>query len=95
MTDEPDLSRLPPLDPDAGLIRRAWDAGDHIDVEVITASEALDQHASLAERGFANATSYFDDDPDEMHVADDGRPIAVYYSPATRQQLEKNSDDEK
>ncbi len=45
--------RLPPLDPDAGPVRRTWDAGDHILVEVQTAGEALDQHARLVERGSA------------------------------------------
>jgi hypothetical protein len=30
---------LPPLDPDAGLIRRPFDAGDHIIVEVMTAGK--------------------------------------------------------
>ena len=52
VTDEPDISGLPPLDADAGLISRAWNAGDHIDVEVMTAAEALDEQASIAERGF-------------------------------------------
>jgi hypothetical protein len=92
VTDESDLSGLPPLDPDAGLIRRAWDAGDHIDVVVMTAAEALDEGAKLAERNWAHAVAYSEDAPDEMHVAEDGRPIAVYYSAAAGQQLEKDSE---
>ena len=80
---------LPPLDPDAGLVRRAWDAGDHIVVEVVTAAEALDQEAALKERGIAPGTTHGADRPDEMHVAEDGRPIAVHYSAAARQQLER------
>lgn len=82
---------LPPLDPDAGLVRRAWNAGDHIDVEVMTAAEALDQQASLTERRYAAAVKYNNDSPDEMLVADDGRPIAVYYSAAARRQLDAHS----
>ena len=91
MTEEPDVSGLPPLDPDAGLVRRAWDAEDHIIVEVMTASEALDQNARAAERGAARGPSFSPDAPDEVLVADDGRPMAVYYSPAARQQLDGNS----
>jgi hypothetical protein len=45
MTDQPDLCGLPPLDPDARLVRRAWDADNHTVVEVMTAGKALDQHA--------------------------------------------------
>jgi hypothetical protein len=63
MTDDPDISGLPPLDPDAGLIRQAWNAGDHIDVEVMTAAEALDQQASIADRGFAHGIDYSEDTP--------------------------------
>ena len=92
MTDEPiDDPGLPPLDPDAGLIRRAWDAGGRIDVSVMTAAEALDQHAHLAQRNWAHDIAAFEDSPDEMHVAEDGRPIAVYYSPAARRQLNPDS----
>ena len=92
MTDEPiDDPGLPPLDPDAGLVRRAWDAGDHIIVEVITAGEALDQEARFKERGSAWGTTYWPDAPDEMQVAEDGRPIAVHYSAAARQQLDADS----
>jgi len=86
MTDPADL---PPLDPDAGLVRRAFDDGDHIIVEVMTAAEALDQEARLAERRTAAGTTFSRDAPDEMHVAEDGRPIAVHYSAAARQQLQR------
>jgi hypothetical protein len=91
MTDEPNISGLPPLDPDAGLIRRPWDAGDHIEVEVMTAAEALDHHARLAERNWDWSVDAWSDNPDEMHVAEDGRPIAVYYSDAARQQIKRDS----
>ena len=85
MTDQPQDPRgLPPLDPDAGLFQQAWNAGDHIIVEVMTVGEALDQHASLAERGSAPGVAHWPDHPDEMHVADDGRPIQVHYTPAAR-----------
>jgi hypothetical protein len=57
----------------------------------MTADEALDQHARLAERGAAAGLSYFADAPDEMLVAEDGRPIAVHYSAAARQQLSPDS----
>jgi hypothetical protein len=89
--DEPIDDPLPPLDPDAGLIRQAWDLGDHIIIQVVTTGEALDQHARLAERGSAPGPTYSPDKPDEMHVAADGRPIAVHYSATARQQLDANS----
>jgi hypothetical protein len=76
MTDEHDISGLPPLDPDTGLIRRAWNAGDHIDVEVMTAAKALDQGAQLVERNWAPHQGDYpeEDAPDEMHVAEEKRP---------------------
>ena len=82
---------LPPLDPDAGLIRRALDMGDRIVVHVLTAAEALDQHANIAESGYLVGGAFTASAPDEMLVADDGRPIAVHYSPAARQQLDADS----
>jgi hypothetical protein len=44
----------------------------------MTAGEAFQQSARLAERGSAAGITFLPDAPDEMHVADDGRPIAVY-----------------
>lgn len=78
---------LPPLDPDTGITRRCTAFGDEIIVEVMTASEALDQNARAAEHGTAPGAAFAADAPDEMLVADDGRPMAVYYTPAARQQL--------
>jgi hypothetical protein len=57
----------------------------------MTVSEALDQNARAAERGAARGPSFSLDAPDEMLVADDGRPMAVYRSQAARQQLDGNS----
>lgn len=57
----------------------------------MTASEALDQNARAAERCAAPGVSFSVDALDEMLVADDGRPMAVYYSPAARQRLDGNS----
>jgi hypothetical protein len=54
----------------------------------MTVSEALDQNARAAERGAARGPSFSLDAPDEMLVADDGRPMAVYRSQAARQQLD-------
>jgi len=82
---------LPPLDADAGLVRQQWDFGDKIIVEEMTVSEALDQNARAAERGAARGPWFTSDAPDKMLVADDGRPMAVYRSPAARQQLDGNS----
>jgi hypothetical protein len=57
----------------------------------MTAAEALDQHAQLEERGSAAGVAYSSDRPDEMHVAEDGRPVAVYYTHAAREQLNRLS----
>jgi len=80
---------LPTLDPDAGLHRRTWDDGENIMVEVVTAAEALDQNAELADRGHAVGATYFADSPDEVLVSEDGRPMAVHYSAAAKQQLDQ------
>ncbi len=77
-----DKSRPPR--PDARLVRREWDAGDHIVVEVQTAAEALDRNGRLAER----AAAYSADVPDDMLVAEDGRPVAVHYTAAARRVID-------
>lgn len=80
---------LPPLDADAGLVSVVWDAGSHLEVEVRTAGEALDRQHEISRRGWVTVQDPYDEDqPDEMHVADDGRPIAVFYSAAARRQLD-------
>jgi hypothetical protein len=86
-----DREGLAPLDPESRLVRFHFDHGDHIAVYVLIPGEALDASHRLSEQGAAALPGYTPDKPDEMHVAPDGRPIAVYYSNAARQQLAGDS----
>jgi hypothetical protein len=51
-----------------------------------TAGEALGRHTRFVEDGIGSGAACWPDAPDEMHVAEDGRPIAVYLTAAARHQ---------
>jgi hypothetical protein len=77
---------LPPDDAAAGLVRERWDAGDHIIEHVVTVDEALDEGVALKEPG--GPGKQWRAETDEAFVQDDGRPVAIHYSPAAREQLD-------
>jgi hypothetical protein len=76
-------------DAEAGLVRERWDAGDHITEHVVTVDEALDEGAALKEPG--GPGKHWHAETDEAFVQDDGRPVAIHYSPAAREQLDADA----